>query len=73
MIFIAAIALVPLAGRLGHATEHMAEKTGEGIGGLLNATFGNAAEMIIAIWRCSAGSTAWSRLRLRGPSSGTFC
>ncbi|HYP07579.1 MAG TPA: calcium/proton exchanger [Bryobacteraceae bacterium] len=45
----AAIAIVPLAGWMGHATEHIAEKTGEGIGGLLNATFGNAAEMIIAI------------------------
>src|SRR5918998_733971 len=50
MIFIAAaIAIIPLAGWLGHATEHLAEKTGEGIGGLLNATFGNSAEMIIAI------------------------
>ena len=45
----AAIAIIPLAGWMGHATEHIAEKTGEGIGGLLNATFGNAAEMIIAI------------------------
>ena len=45
----AAIAIIPLAGWLGRATEHIAEKTGEGIGGLLNATFGNAAEMIIAI------------------------
>ena len=49
-IFISAsIAIVPLAGWLGHATEHVAERTGEGVGGLLNATFGNAAEMIIAI------------------------
>lgn len=49
-IFVAAaLAIVPLAGWLGKATEHLAEKTTEGIGGLLNATFGNAAEMIIAI------------------------
>ncbi len=49
-IFItAAIAIVPLAGWLGSATEHLASKTGEGIGGLLNATFGNAAELIIAL------------------------
>lgn len=49
-IFItAAIAIIPLAGWLGRATEHLAERTSEGIGGLLNATFGNAAELIIAI------------------------
>ena len=55
-IFItAAIAIIPLAGWLGRATEHIAEKTGEGIGGLLNATFGNAAEMIIAIMAMQRG------------------
>src|SRR6187399_2124895 len=56
LIFIAsALAIVPLAGWLGHATEHLAEKTGEGVGGLLNATFGNAAEMIIAIMAMRRG------------------
>jgi Ca2+:H+ antiporter len=55
-IFISAsLAIIPLAGWLGHATEHLAEKTGEGIGGLLNATFGNAAEMIIAIMAMRRG------------------
>lgn len=50
MIFIfSCIAILPLAGWLGTATEHIAEKAGEGIGGLLNATFGNAAELIIAM------------------------
>ena len=49
-IFICAcLAVLPLAGWLGRATEHLAERTGEGIGGLLNATFGNAAELIIAL------------------------
>lgn len=43
------LAIVPLAGWLGRATEHLAERTGAGIGGLLNATFGNAAELIIAL------------------------
>ncbi|HEX9723294.1 MAG TPA: hypothetical protein VGC53_03340 [Vicinamibacteria bacterium] len=38
----AALAILPLAGFLGHATEALAVRTGEGIGGLLNATFGNA-------------------------------
>ena len=50
LIFLSAcLAIVPLAGWLGHATEELARHTGEGIGGLLNATFGNAAELIIAI------------------------
>ena len=50
LIFLSAcLAIIPLAGWLGRATEQLAEKTGEGIGGLLNATFGNAAELIIAL------------------------
>ena len=49
IFFTACAAIIPLAGWMGRATEHLAEKTGEGIGGLLNATFGNAAELIIAI------------------------
>ena len=49
LFIIACLAVVPLAGWMGRATEHLAEKVGEGIGGLLNATFGNAAELIIAL------------------------
>jgi Ca2+:H+ antiporter len=45
----ACLAILPLAGWLGRATEHLAEHTGETVGGLLNATFGNAAEFIIAL------------------------
>jgi Ca2+:H+ antiporter len=49
-IFLSAcLSVIPLAGLLGHATEQISERLGEGIGGLLNATFGNAAELIIAI------------------------
>lgn len=44
----ASLAIIPLAGLMGKATEHLAAKLGEGVGGLLNATFGNAAELIIA-------------------------
>jgi Ca2+:H+ antiporter len=44
-----ALAIVPLAGLLGHATESLAARLGAGVGGLLNATFGNAAELIIAL------------------------
>ncbi|MBF0457886.1 MAG: calcium/proton exchanger [Nitrospirae bacterium] len=50
LIFItSALAIVPLASIMGNATEHLSEKVGAGIGGFLNATFGNAAELIIAI------------------------
>lgn len=45
----ACLAIIPLAGWLGHATEHLAARTNEAVGGLLNATFGNAAELIIAL------------------------
>lgn len=49
-IFVTAcIAVIPLAGWMGRATEHLAAHYGPGVGGLLNATFGNAAELIIAI------------------------
>src|SRR5436309_2414501 len=51
----AAIGIVPLAGWLGHATEHLARRTSEGLGGLLNATFGNAAELIIAFAALNRG------------------
>jgi Ca2+:H+ antiporter len=51
----AALAIVPLAGWMGRATEELAVRTGEGVGGLLNATFGNAAELIIAISALHAG------------------
>jgi len=56
LIFSAAcISIVPIAAWMGHATEHLAKRTGEGIGGLLNATFGNAAEMIIALMALHRG------------------
>jgi Ca2+:H+ antiporter len=48
IFFASVLAIVPLAGYMGHATEALAERLGGGIGGLLNATFGNAAELIIA-------------------------
>ena len=43
-----AIAIIPVAGWIGRATEALSARVGEGLGGLLNATFGNAAELIIA-------------------------
>jgi Ca2+:H+ antiporter len=56
LVFLAsALAILPLAGWMGRATEQLAERTGEGVGGLLNATFGNAAELIIALAALRAG------------------
>ncbi|MDX1998880.1 MAG: calcium/proton exchanger [Thermoanaerobaculia bacterium] len=55
IFLISCVAVIPLAGWLGRATEHLAEHTGEGVGGLLNATFGNAAELIIALLALKAG------------------
>ncbi len=55
-VFVAsAVAVVPLAGLMGRATESLAATLGTGIGGLLNATFGNAAELIIALVALSKG------------------
>jgi Ca2+:H+ antiporter len=47
---LAAVSLVPLAWLIGEATEHAAEHTGPGIGGFLNASFGNAPELIISLF-----------------------
>lgn len=47
---LSAAALVPLARLIGEATEHAAEHTGPGVGGFLNASFGNAPELIIALF-----------------------
>src|SRR5438552_11921612 len=51
----AGLAVVPLAAELGAATEVLAARTGPAAGGLLNATFGNAAELIVAIVALRAG------------------
>src|SRR5205823_8778784 len=49
------LAIVPLAALLSHATESVAAKTGDAVGGLLNATLGNLTELIIALTALSAG------------------
>jgi Ca2+:H+ antiporter len=55
MFALAATSLVPLAWVIGEATEHAATHTGPGIGGFLNATFGNAPELIIALFAINDG------------------
>src|SRR5262245_59710625 len=67
LVFLAAaLALVPLAALMGEATEHLAERVGAGIGGLLNATFCNAAEMIIAFSALRAGLHEMVKASLAG-------
>ncbi|MBC9783628.1 calcium/proton exchanger [Heliobacterium chlorum] len=51
----AALSILPLAGYMGKATEELAVHTGPKIGGFLNATFGNATELIIALFALKAG------------------
>src|SRR3989442_15661811 len=63
---LAALGLVPLAGLIGLATEVLAERLGHRIGGLLNATFGNAAEVIIGLTALAAGLPEGVRASLAG-------
>ncbi len=63
---VSALSLIPLAGFLGDATEEVAVHTGPKLGGLLNATFGNAAELIITIAALSAGLTTTVKATLAG-------
>ena len=56
LLFVAAgLSIIPLAGYMGKATEEIAIYVGPRVGGLLNATFGNAAELIITIFALKAG------------------
>src|ERR671936_2424718 len=55
LFVLSALALIPLAWLIGEATEHAAEHTGPGIGGFLNASFGNAPELIIALLAIADG------------------
>jgi Ca2+:H+ antiporter len=66
IFFAACAAIIPLAGLMGRATEQIADHAGEGIGGLLNATFGNAAELIIAIVALRAGQIDIVKASLTG-------
>jgi Ca2+:H+ antiporter len=69
---LSAAALIPLAWLIGEATEHAAEHTGPGIGGFLNATFGNAPELIIALLAVHEGLTEVVRGSLTGSVIGNL-
>lgn len=66
IFFSASLALAPAAAWLGRATEHLASRTNESIGALLNATFGNAAEFIIALAALRSGLTGVVKASLAG-------
>jgi len=72
LFVLAAAALIPLAWLIGEATEHAAHHTGPGIGGFLNATFGNAPELIIALLAVNSGLTEVVRGSLTGSVVGNL-
>src|SRR5213594_1148871 len=55
LFVLSVLAIVPLAALLSHATESVAAKTGDTVGGLLNATLGNLTELVIALTALRAG------------------
>ncbi|MBA2242433.1 MAG: calcium/proton exchanger [Chthoniobacterales bacterium] len=67
-----AIGIIPVAGWIGRATEALAARVGEGLGGLLNATFGNAAELIIAGIALSKGLTGVVKASITGSIIGNI-
>src|SRR6267142_6962451 len=66
------LAIIPLAGIMGRATEHLSERMGEGIGGLLNASFGNAAELIIALMALHKGLVGVVKASITGSIIGNI-
>jgi Ca2+:H+ antiporter len=68
----ACVAILPLAGLMGEATEHLTHHMGPGIGGLLNASFGNAAELIIAFMALRAGEIEIVKASLTGSIIGNI-
>lgn len=72
LFIVSGLAIIPLAGWMGRATEHLAEHLGQGVGGLLNATFGNAAELIIALFALSKGLTGVVKASITGSIIGNI-
>ena len=66
VFLLSALALIPLAGWMGRATEELAARVGSTAGGLLQATFGNAAELIIAMIALSAGKVEVVKASISG-------
>ena len=72
VFIVSCLAILPLAGLMGEATEHLAHHAGPGVGGLLNATFGNAAELIIGFMALRAGETEIVKASLTGSILGNM-
>src|SRR5213080_1241942 len=72
VFFFAAISLIPLAGLIGLGTEELARRAGPTWGGFLNATFGNAAELIIAIVALNGGHVSLVKASVSGSIIGNL-
>src|ERR1700748_1098176 len=66
LFVLAVLAIVPLAALLSHATEAVAARTGDAVGGLLNATLGNLTELIIALTALHAGQITLVKASIAG-------
>src|SRR3979490_797201 len=66
LFVLSVLAILPLAVLLSHATESVAAKTGDSVGGLLNATLGNLTELVIAIAALQAGQYTLGKASLAG-------
>src|SRR5512136_1786011 len=66
LFVLSVLAIVPLAALLSHATESVAARTGDAIGGLLNATLGNLTELVIAIAALAAGEYTLVKASIAG-------
>lgn len=72
IFIVSCLAILPLAGLMGEATEQLAHHAGPGLGGLLNATFGNAAELIIGFIALRAGEVEIVKASLTGSILGNL-
>ncbi len=69
---VSGLAIIPLAGWMGRATDQLAARLGPGVGGLLNATFGNAAELILALIALARGLTTIVKASITGSILGNI-
>lgn len=69
---LASLAIIPLAKFIGESTEEISARTGPALGGLLNATFGNATELIISIFSLQAGLTEMVKASITGSIIGNL-
>ena len=72
IFFLSAVGLIPLAGLIGRATEEIAHHLGPKYGGLLNATFGNAAELIITLFAVQRGLLTLVKASITGSIIGNL-